>query len=61
MFTTYTFSSSLANALSLSLSLWVACGPFRPKLQEQDSIAEGERGREGRRSGGQVEGRQGRL
>ena len=35
MFTTYNFSSSLANALTLSL--WVACGPFRPKLQEQDS------------------------
>lgn len=60
MFTTYTFYP-LSLTPSLSLSLWVACGPFRPKLQEQDSIAEGERGREGRRSGGQVEGRQGRL
>lgn len=36
MFTTYTFYP-LSLTPSLSLSLWVACGPFRPKLQEQDS------------------------
>ena len=59
MFTTYNFSSSLANALSLSLS----GSPAVPSGRNYKSrtVAEDERGQEGRRSGGLVEVRQGRL